>query len=148
MGEYRIFTDATADISVDMMAQMPETRVIPMNVEIGGREYIYGPEGTIIVKEFYRLQREGSFATTSQITPPTYFKFFEPCLREGKDILYLCFSSGMSGTYQSALLAAEELQKKYPKRKISSGRNQHYGDWPDYRSAYRPRNAGCDLLGQ
>lgn len=118
MGEYQIFTDATADISVDMMAQMPETRVIPMNVEIGGREYIYGPGGTITVKEFYRLQREGNFATTSQIPPLTYLSFFEPCLQEGKDILYLCFSSGMSSTYQSALLVAEELQKKYPKRKI------------------------------
>lgn len=118
MNNYQIFTDATADIAADMMTEMPETRVIPMNVEIGGRDYIYGPEGTITVKEFYRLQREGSFATTSQITPPTYFEFFEPCLREGKDILYLCFSSGMSGTYQSALLAAEELQEEYPKQKI------------------------------
>lgn len=118
MREYQLFTDATADISADMMVEVPETKVIPMNVEIGGREYIYGPGGTIPVKEFYRLQREGSFATTSQITPLTYFKFFEPYLWEGKDILYLCFSSGMSGTYQSALLAAEELQKKYPKQKI------------------------------
>ncbi len=75
MGEYQLFTDATADISVDMMAEMPEARVIPMNVEIGGREYIYGPGGTITAKEFYRLQREGSFATTSQVPPPTYFKF-------------------------------------------------------------------------
>ncbi len=118
MGEYQLFTDATADISVDMMAEMPEARVIPMNVEIGGREYIYGPGGTITAKEFYRLQREGSFATTSQVPPPTYFKFFEPCLREGKDILYLCFSSGMSGTYQSALLVADGLKKEYPERKI------------------------------
>jgi len=118
MGEYRIFTDATADIAADMMVEMPETNIIPMNVEIGGREYIYGPKGTITAKEFYRLQREGSFATTSQITPQTYFQYFEPCLRSGKDILYLSFSSGMSGTYQSALLATEELKKEYPERKI------------------------------
>lgn len=118
MGAYQLFTDATADITADMMIEMPETRVIPMNVEIGGHEYIYGPEGTITVKEFYRLQREGSFATTSQITPMTYFQYFEPCLREGKDILYLCFSSGMSGTYQSARLAADELNRKYPEREI------------------------------
>lgn len=118
MGEYQIFTDATADIAADMMVKMPETNVIPMNVEIGGREYIYGRKGTITAKEFYRLQREGSFATTSQITPSTYFQYFEPCLRGGKDILYLSFSSGMSGTYQSAQLAAEELKKEYPEREI------------------------------
>lgn len=118
MREYQLFTDATADISADMMEEIPEVKVIPMNVEIGGREYIYGPGGTIDAKEFYRLQREGKFASTSQITPSTYFRYFEACLREEKDILYLCFSSGMSGTYQSAQLAADELKKKYPKRRI------------------------------
>lgn len=118
MGEYQLFTDATADMSAAMMEEMPDVKVIPMDVEIGGREYIYEPEGTITAKEFYRLQREGNFAKTSQITPSAYFQHFEPCLRGGKDILYLCFSSGMSGTYQSAQMAAGELEEKYPERKI------------------------------
>lgn len=68
--------------------------------------------------EFYALQKEGHFASTSQINPTVYLQYFEPCLREGKDILYLCFSSGMSGTIQSAKLCIEELRQEYPEQKI------------------------------
>ena len=115
---YQIFTDATADHSSSMMAGLPPVEVIPMQVEIGGREYTYGPHGTISAEEFYALQKAGNFAATSQINPAVYFECFEPCLKEGKDILYLCFSSGMSGTYQSAQICVEELRKEYPDRTI------------------------------
>lgn len=118
MDGYQIFTDATSDLAPELTAGLPSVEMIPMNVEIGGTEYSYGsPEG-ITAKEFYRLQRAGNFATTSQINPTIYFKHFEPCLRQGTDILYLCFSSGLSGTYQSAFLAVEELQQEYPERRI------------------------------
>ena len=118
MDGYQIFTDATSDLAPELTAGLPSVEMIPMNVEIGGTEYSYGsPEG-ITAKELYRLQRAGNFATTSQINPTIYFKHFEPCLRQGTDILYLCFSSGLSGTYQSAFLAVEELQQEYPERRI------------------------------
>lgn len=91
MDGYQIFTDATSDLAPELTAGLPSVEMIPMNVEIGGTEYSYGsPEG-ITAKEFYRLQRAGNFATTSQINPTIYFKHFEPCLRQGTDILYLCF---------------------------------------------------------
>jgi len=70
------------------------------------------------VELFYRLQRKGKFASTSQINPSVYFQYFDPFLQEGTDILYLCFSSGMSGTFQSARLAVEELRQEYPERTI------------------------------
>lgn len=118
IGDYKIFTDATADLSADLKKGLPSVEIIPMQVEIGGNEYTYGsPEG-ITTKEFYRLQNAGNFATTSQINPTVYFEYFEPCLRRGMDILYLCFSSGMSGTIQSANLCIEELRQEYPERKI------------------------------
>ena len=118
MAEYRIFTDATADLSPELQEGLPPIEVIPMQVEIGGKEYTYGsPEG-ITAQEFYRLQREGNFASTSQINPAAYFQYFEPWLRQGTDILYLCFSSGLSGTYQSASRAIEELKAEYPERQI------------------------------
>lgn len=118
MGNYQIFTDATADLSPALLAGLPSVEIIPMQVEIGGTEYTYGtPEG-ISAKEFYQLQRVGNFATTSQINPTVYFQSFEPWLRRGTDILYFCFSSGLSGTYQSAILAIEELQQEYPERRI------------------------------
>lgn len=118
MAGYQIFTDATADLCPSMMEGLSPVEVIPMQVEISGREYTYGPGGDMTVEQFYRLQREGGFAFTSQINPSGYFRHFEPFLQNGMDILYLCFSSGMSGTFQSARLAAEELRQKYPDQRI------------------------------
>lgn len=118
MAAYQIFTDATADFSKSLLELQPDIQVIPMEVEINGQEYIYGPEGNITVEDFYALQRNGNYASTSQINPSVYFQYFEPVLRSGKDILYLCFSSGMSGTFQAAQICARELQNEYPDRQI------------------------------
>ena len=143
MAEYRIFTDATADLSPELQEGLPPIEVIPMQVEIGGKEYTYGsPEG-ITAQEFYRLQREGNFASTSQINPAAYFQYFEPWLRQGTDILYLCFSSGLSGTYQSASLAIEELKAEYPGAEINP-----LGDWSggtDVDSGATNRKLGSDM---
>lgn len=118
MAPYQIFTDATADCSPQWLQSLPSIGVIPMRVEIGGREYTYGPDGTITAEDFYTIQKAGNYANTSQISPIYYFRAFEPVLRSGSDILYLCFSSGMSGTFQSAQVCAEDLREKYPERTI------------------------------
>lgn len=117
MTAYQIFTDATADFEMQLMSQRG-IRVIPMGVEIGGQEYTYGPGGDITAEQFYALQKSGNYAATSQINPSVYLRYFEPVLRAGEDVLYLCFSSGMSGTFQSAQLCAAELQQQYPDRQI------------------------------
>ena len=90
MAPYQIFTDATADCSPQWLASLPPVGIVPMRVEIGGQEYTYGPDGTISAQRFYDLQKEGNYASTSQITPIQYFQSFEPVLRAGNDILYLC----------------------------------------------------------
>ena len=118
MAEYQIVTDATADISAEAMEGLPPVRVIPMELELGDREYAYGPGGTITAEEFYRLQRSGQFAQTSAISPAVYTEVFSSCLREGKDVLYLCFSSGLSSTIQSAQISIKELESQFPERKI------------------------------
>lgn len=118
MAAYQIFTDATADLNAVMLSGLPHVEIIPMEVEIGGRTYTYGPHGNISVDAFYQLQKAGNFATTTQINPSTYLEYFEPCLRQGTDILYLCFTSGMSSTIQSAKLCMDELKEKYPDRTI------------------------------
>lgn len=118
MTDYQLFTDATADLSENFMAGLPKVEVIPMEVEICGKEYLFGPGGDITTEEFYALQREGNFASTSQINPSVYFSSFEPVLRAGKDIIYIGFSSGMSGTINAARTCAEELQREFPERKI------------------------------
>lgn len=115
---YQIITDATADLNDELLAGLPEVRIIPMNVEVGGREYLYGPGGNIECGEFYAFLRNGEFASTSQINPEVYREHFEAILKEGKNVLYLCFTSGLSGTIQSARMAIAELQEEYPDRTI------------------------------
>ena len=118
MKQYRIFTDATSDLTDAPMAGLPTVEIIPMEIEIDGRTYQYGPKGTITVSEFYDLQKGGADVKTTRINPWTYRSCFEPVLQKGLDILYLCFSSGLSGTIMSARLSAEELQEDYPERRI------------------------------
>lgn len=118
MASYLIFTDATADLNGCLTMGLANVSIIPMQVEINGKEYTYGPGGTITASAFYAMQREGMFATTTQINPLVYQQMFEPALRCGLDVVYLCFSSGMSGTIQAAALSIRELQARYPERKI------------------------------
>ena len=115
---YRIYTDATADLAPEMLAGLPEIRVIPMDITLEGRPFTYGPGGTISAEEFYAAQRAEQFASTSQVRPDTYLRCFEAGLAEGDDILYLCFSSGLSGTFQTACLCAAEVRAAHPGRRI------------------------------
>ena len=115
---YQLFSDMTADVSEALMRGMPEVAYVPMQVELGGESFTYGPGGSLTVEQFYAEQRAGKFASTSQINPMIYRRCFEQALKAGKDVLYLCFSSGMSGTLQSANLCAEELREEYPARKL------------------------------
>lgn len=115
---YKLFSDVTADVSEELMRGMPEVELVPMQVELGGENYIYGPGGDLTVEHFYAEQRAGKFASTSQINPMVYRECFEKTLKAGEDILYLCFSSGLSSTLQSANLCAQELREEYPERKL------------------------------
>lgn len=116
--EYQIFTDATADISEEMLQGYPKLEIIPMQVEVGGEHFLFGPGGNLTVKQFYEMQRAGKFASTSQINPQSYYDHFEPVLKAGQDIFYLCFTSGLSGTYNTANMTIADLKEKYPERKI------------------------------
>lgn len=115
---YQLFSDMTADVSEALMRGMPEVAYVPMQVELGGESFTYGPGGSLTVGQFYAEQRAGKFASTSQINPMIYRRCFEQALKAGEDVLYLCFSSGMSGTLQSANLCAEELREEYPARRL------------------------------
>ena len=116
--EYRIFTDATADMDNALMPGYSEIEVIPMELELGGQRWSYGPGGSITIPRFYSLLRGGQFASTSQVTPQSCKEAFEPALRMGQDILYLGFSSGMSGCVQSVNISMEELRVRYPSRQL------------------------------
>lgn len=119
MSSYRIITDSTADLSQELVSELDVT-VIPMKVTIDNQTYLdYPDKHELGAHEFYEKLREGKFATTTQINSSEFQDYFEPILKENQDILYIAFSSGLSGTYQSANLAKEELNEKYPQRKIT-----------------------------
>jgi DegV family protein with EDD domain len=111
---YQIITDATADMDWSLW----NVCVIPMEVRLKQSTYLYGPDGTIGIDDFYKAQQAGAETGTSQISPYEFNRVFEKYLSQDKDILYLGFSSGMSGTFQNACLTAGELMEQYPQRQI------------------------------
>ncbi|MEY8356913.1 DegV family protein [Lachnospiraceae bacterium 54-53] len=111
---YQIITDATADMDWNLW----DVEVIPMEVRLNELTYFYGPNGTIGIHDFYKAQQAGAETSTSQISPCEFNRVFGKYLSQEKDILYLGFSSGMSGTFQNACLTAGELREQYPERQI------------------------------
>ena len=94
-------------------------RVIPMGIEIDGVTYEYHPdEKELKIEVFYNKLKESADTHTTQITPMTFTEYFKSILKESLDILYIGFSSGLSGTFSAAKLAIEELQQDYPDSKI------------------------------
>ena len=73
---------------------------------------------TIPFDKFYQMMEDGADTKTSQINADEYITYFKPFLEEGKDLLHLCLSSGISGAYNSAMIAKRELEEMYPDRKI------------------------------
>lgn len=116
MSEYIIMTDSTVDLPKEYLTEELGVPYIPLTYLIDGQSYedMIGLTG----EEFFAKVRAGSMPTTSQINPEQAREALEPYLKEGKDILYIAFSSGLSGTYNSIRMAAEELQEEYPERKL------------------------------
>ena len=109
----------TADSTVDLPKAFLEEKQVPvvsLSYIIDGATYRDG-EG-LTSKEFYDKIREGAMPTTSQVNPEQARDLFEPILKGGTDILHIAFTSGLSGTYNSCRIAAEELSEEYPDRKI------------------------------
>lgn len=115
---YVIFSDISADIPADY-AKENDIRFISMRYSLGEEDRVCeGIEAEEILKRFYDGQRDGDLTRTSQISPQIYMDVFTPVLEEGKDILYLALSSGLSSTYQSSCLAAGQLRERFPEREI------------------------------
>ncbi len=117
MATYQIITDSCCDFTKEQYAQLNLTYV-PLTLLYKGESYPSFTEDQEL-KEFYDGIRAGEMPTTSAANPDNWARAMEPILKEGKDVLCLAFSSGLSTTYQSAVIAAEELKEKYPDRKIN-----------------------------
>ncbi len=112
---YTLFCDTTCDLPDDRLAQM-DCKLLPLTFEIDGKSYT---NTDISMKDFYERMRADAVTKTSQISVGTYLEGFEPELAAGNDIFYIAFSSGLSGSYNTSLIARETLLEKYPDRRIT-----------------------------
>ena len=116
--EYVIMTDSSCDLPQELADQLG-LEVLPLEVMADGKNYRNWLDGREIgFKEFYKLAREGKELKTSAVNTAAFEEKMEKLLKEGKDILYIGFSAGLSTTYNSGESAARELREKYPDRKI------------------------------
>jgi len=111
---FEVITDSCCDLSV-AVKQALNLPVVPLGVNLNGS---YFEDGQMPHKEFYDGMRAGHISTTSAVNPEGWVKVMEPLVKAGKDLLVLAFSSALSTTYQSAVIAAGELLDQYPQRKI------------------------------
>ncbi len=119
MENYRIITDATCDLPAKLVEEL-ELTVIPMECHFGEETFLFEPgEKEITSARCYERLRAGEIATTTQINLFTYATAFEPILKSGQDIIYIAFSSALTGSQQSAKNAALELLVKYPERRVT-----------------------------
>ena len=118
MSEYVIMTDSSCDLPAKLAEEMALT-VLPLYVEVDGQRYVnYLDEREIAFSEIYAKLRTKCPAKTSAVNMQDFMEPMESLLRAGKDILYIGFSSGLSGTYNAGAMAAKELSERYPDRRI------------------------------
>ena len=117
MTDFILSAESTVDLPREVL-EKENIRWIGFPYQIDDVDYIDDLGLTMKLEDFYQKLNEGSIARTSQITYIRYMEYFENLLEENKDILHLSLSSGMTGGVQQALMAKEELEKKYQDRKI------------------------------
>ena len=117
MREYVIVTDSCCDFSQDLIRDLDLT-VIPLSVQLGEDRFRNCPDEAPESHVFYTRLSRGEPAQTSAPNVEEFKDCFLPFLRQGKDVLYLGFSSGLSGTYHNGAMAAEELQVEFPEAKV------------------------------
>ncbi len=119
MRDYIIMTDSCCDLSAAEVAEL-ELTVVSLSFHMDGQDYLDTPDhADLSMEEFYRRLDAGAQCTTSAVSVGSFVDTMRPILAAGKDILYIAFSSGLSTTYQSGCIAAEDLRPEFPERKIT-----------------------------
>ncbi len=115
MCDYQIITDSACDLPQALRQQL-DVKMVSLTLLFRGQEMLDSVEDGI--GALYQALRAGEVAKTAAVNPEAWMAAMEPVLQQGKDALVLVFSSGLSTTYQSAVIAAQELGGKYPQRRI------------------------------
>jgi len=118
MSEYVIVTDSCCDLPPELAEQLG-LEVLNLSFEMGGRRYQNYLDGREMAPaDFYARLRAGENSVTAAVNVGEFTDRIEPLLQAGKDVLVMAFSSGLSTTYNSAAIAADDLRARYPDRKI------------------------------
>ena len=118
MSNYVIITDSSCDLPDSLVREL-ELEVLPLAFIMDGKTYRNYPDNReMSPEEFYSRQKDGMMATTNAVNVGEAAEAIESVLKRGLDVLVLGFSSGLSATFSSFQIAAEELAEKYPERKV------------------------------
>ena len=149
MGDYVISCCSTADLSAEHFSAR-DIHYICFHFYLNGKHYADDLGKSISFPDFYRAMEQGAETKTSQVNEEEFTAYFTPFLEQGKDILHVCLSSGISGVYNSAVLAQQRLAEKYPDRKIyivdSLGASSGYGLLMDTLADQRDAGMGLEDL--
>lgn len=116
--DYIFLTDASCDLTVEQVNEIG-VDVIPMGFEMEGKSYLHYTDARLMsLDEFYSKIKQGVLSKTTQVNYEAFRNTFENYLKAGKDVIYTGISTGLSGTYNTCLIAVNELKEKYPERKI------------------------------
>lgn len=149
MAEYCLSCCSTVDLTKEYLEKR-ELRYICFHYELDGRQFVDDLWNSNTPQELYRMMEEGAEAKTSQVNVSEYTAYFEEMLKQGKDILHVTLSSGITGTVNSARIAKEELEERYPDRKIyvvdSLAASSGYGLLMDKLADLRDQGMDIDSL--
>ena len=121
MKTFQIITDSSCDLPQELADKL-ELLVLPLHFTIGGKTYANYLDGREIgFHDFFERIRQGEAASTSAVNPESFREVMEQTLQQGLDILFVGFSSGLSTTYQSGCIAADDLREKYPEARMIYG---------------------------
>lgn len=120
MKDYVLVSDSTGDLPIDVIKELG-IKILPFSYSINDEVFnYYLDERDGDISKFYDRLRNGDMPITSQVNINSYVELFEELIKEGKDILYIAFSSGLSGSYQTSNLAIDMVKEDYPDAKIIS----------------------------
>ena len=149
MSEYILSCCSTADLTEEHFLKR-NISYICFHYELDGVQYMDDLGRTMPFDQFYAAMTNGADTKTSQINTDEFIAYFEPFLKEGKDILHLCLSSGITGVFNSAILARDMLSEEYPDRKIyildSLAASSGYGLLMDKLADLRDEGMGIEEL--
>lgn len=115
---YILMTDSDSDLPFALQQEM-NIPVVQMPYILEGKEYLDDLGQSMDYKTYFDKMRNGATPTTSALNETIYLEYFEPILQEGKDLLFIAFSSQLSGTINAIYAAREQLLEKYPERKFT-----------------------------